>query len=199
MKAGTSGTQSCGPQLLNAGEPSHSWGVDELGQYCQIQHETIISGEKELTPVYWRLGLALNLARKHFCRGQWGPYLASLNIEKTRACKARTIFRTFPTAEQTAGMSVEEAYGKRKRRQKRQRSKLSSDAMSTESALGSCLDYIRRELECVIDEARSVTPNAARAILQPTQGLICRLQEFERHLQRRAEQSDCDLLPTRRE
>ena len=183
MNPESSGTKSCGPQLLAWGEPSHSWGVEQLGQYCQIQHEAIVSGEKELTPVYWRLGLALELARKHFNQGQWGPYLASLNIEKTRACKARTIFRTFPTAEQTAGMSVEEAYGKGRRKHSGQRSKLSSAETSTESVLVACIDHVRRELECLFEEAaRSVTSDEARALLQPTQVLICRLQEFERYL-----------------
>jgi hypothetical protein len=194
MKARTSTKKSCGPQLLITGEPSHGWGVDELGQYCQTQHEAIVSGEKELTPIYWRLGLALSLARKHFGQGQWMQYLASLNIDKTRASKARAIFRAFSTAEQTAGMSVEEAYGKRHRKQSSQGSKLLSDEMAAESPLSACLDHMRRELECLIAEARSVTRDEALGLLQTTKGLICRLQGFERHLLQLANESNRGLL-----
>jgi hypothetical protein len=198
MKPGTSRKQSCGPQLLTAGEPSHSWGVKELGQYCQVQHEAIVSGEKELTPAYWRLGMALNLARKHFTQGQWTKYLDSLGIEKTRASKARAIFRTFSTADQTAGLSVEEAYGKRHRNHQR-RGRATSGSQSNKPPCDTSLDHVCGELECLIDQARSVTPDEARELLQATQGLIRRLQELERYLQQRAEESDRDFLPMTRE
>jgi hypothetical protein len=189
MKPGISATKSCEPQQLVGGEPAHDWGVENLGRYCQAQHETIVSGEKELTPVYWRLGLALNLARKHFNYGQWAKYLASLGIEKTRASKARTIFRSFSTAEKTVGLSVEVAYAQRRRKHEGR-----GRATSCRKTCDASLDDVRRDLERLINDAQFVTPSEGRELLNTTQELICRLQEFERNLLQQIDESNRDPL-----
>ena len=70
-------SKSCDPQLLNS-DPQENWGVDELGLYVRDQHQAIEAGEHVLTKHYWRLGWALNLARRHFSHGQWQRYLGDL-------------------------------------------------------------------------------------------------------------------------
>lgn len=96
--------------------PDAQWGVADLGRYARAQDEAIAAGEKALSPIYWRLGLALNLARKQFAHGQWTRYLREHEIDKTRAARARAIHGTFETEQQVAELSVEAAYRRRKKK-----------------------------------------------------------------------------------
>lgn len=96
--------------------PNERWGVEDLGRYARVQDEVIAAGEHALCPVYWRLGLALSLARRQFVHGQWTRFLRQHEIDKTRAARARAIYRTFEAEEQVAQLSVEEAYRRRKRK-----------------------------------------------------------------------------------
>lgn len=104
--------KSCEPQLLQQ-PPDSTWGVNDLGHYARAQEQAIAAGEKSLTACYWRLGLALNLARKHFAHRQWGRYLGELGIEKTRASKARAIHGAFEAEDEVAALTVQEAYRRR--------------------------------------------------------------------------------------
>lgn len=124
-------------KLFSPEEPDHSWGVEELGAYAKAQHEAIVHGEQSLTHLYWRLGNALELARRQFDRGQWGKYLESLGLNKTRVSKARAIFRRFGTPEAVGDLGVEEAYAERHRRQessRRERRKAESHSSEEEEA-----------------------------------------------------------------
>ena len=107
--------KSCVPQHLQQ-PPDPAWGVEDLGHYARAQEQAIAQGEHSLTTCYWRLGFALNLARKHLAHRQWGRYLGELGIEKTRASKARAIHGTFTAEEEVAELTVQEAY--RRRQQK---------------------------------------------------------------------------------
>src|ERR1700686_5332576 len=93
------------PQLLLAGEPSSEWGPDELGRYAQAQNQQINDSEKLLSPVYWRMGKTLTLAKKHFDHGQWTKFLESWGIDRTRAAKARAIFGAFGSEQAVLGLS----------------------------------------------------------------------------------------------
>lgn len=112
--------KSCDPQLFMDGEPDRKWGLDDLGGYAQSQHQAIVDREQTLATHYWRLGLALNLARRQLSRRQWGKFLQERNIDKTRASKARAIHRTFPTENEVEELSVQEAYRRRERKVKQQ-------------------------------------------------------------------------------
>jgi len=111
-------SKSCDPQLLNK-LPEESWDLETLAQYSRAQGDRINQAEQTLSLLYWRLGAALTYARRHFDHGQWSRYLEQLGIDRTRASKARAIFRTFRSEQFVAGLSVDEAYSKRKRTQKR--------------------------------------------------------------------------------
>lgn len=95
--------------------PDESWGVDDLRVYAQNLDCEISQGERLLTPCYWNLGLALELARRQFSYRQWGKFLAGLKIDPTRASKARAIHRSFASADLVADISVKEAYQRRNR------------------------------------------------------------------------------------
>lgn len=113
--------KSFGAKLFSPEAPDHSWGVEELGAYAKAQHAAIVQGEQSLTRLYWSLGNALELARRQFDRGQWGKYLASLGLNKTRVSKARAIFRRFASPEAIGDLGVEEAYAERQRHQESSR------------------------------------------------------------------------------
>jgi hypothetical protein len=59
----------------------------------------------------------LEITRRQIGRGAWGRQLEEWGINKARAFRARSIFRTFPTPEALAGLTVEEAFAQRHRRQ----------------------------------------------------------------------------------
>jgi hypothetical protein len=107
------------PSQSSLPTPDATWGVDDLGRYAQRQDRTITEGEQLLTPCYWNLGHALELARRQFNYRQWGKFLSDLKVDATRASKARAIHRTFPTAEHVSDLSVKEAYQRRERKKRR--------------------------------------------------------------------------------
>lgn len=49
----------------------------------RAQDQAIVASDRSLMVCYWRLGLALNLARRHFGQRQWGLFLEELGINKT--------------------------------------------------------------------------------------------------------------------
>ncbi len=126
------------PSQTSSPTPDESWGVDDLGRHAQSIDRAISDGEQSLTPHYWNLGLTLGLARCQFGYRQWGKFLSDLNIDPTRASKARAIHETFASAEQVSTLSVKEAYQQRKRKRRsstRPTDKKVAAASASESAL----------------------------------------------------------------
>jgi hypothetical protein len=104
----------CGPQPFGE-QPSHGMPLERLTDLAAEAIAAITACEKAATPHYWRLGQILMLARKEVPRGDWAAYLTTLGIEKTRASKARAIYRSFKSLAETADLSVAEAYERRVR------------------------------------------------------------------------------------
>jgi len=189
------GDKSCGPQLLPDGEPTNEWGLDELSLYAQIQHHQIIDGEKSLTPSYWRLGQALVLAKEAFNHGQWARYLTDLGIDKTRASKARAIYRTFDNEENVAGLTVEEAYTKRQRKQP-----VAPDGQDDDSALlNEDGKRLRRSIATIstrtdktLDDAAFAEPREAVILIPAVRKAIQRLQNLLDYLEERATHAQAD-------
>ena len=177
--------KSFGLQPLPNGEPSNEWTPDQLGWYAQAQHQQIVDGEKLLTPAYWRLGKALNFAKKNFGHGQWTKFLESWGIDKTRAARARAIYGAFDNDEAVLGISVEQAYKQRKRRQvtapgaKRSRS-------CEERTLSRFAMNVSRQAESLIDEAAFVESKNAGRLLPALDEAIIRLQRLRDWLERQA-------------
>jgi hypothetical protein len=121
------------PKHFAAGEPDHSWGLKQLGDYARRQHNAIVQGETSLAASYWRLGQVLELARKQLGRGHWSRFLKSLGVHKARASKARAIYRSFPNPETLTGVAVEEAYDQRQPRHVPSRRKDHPEDLSSDS------------------------------------------------------------------
>jgi hypothetical protein len=169
--------KSFGPQLFPGGEPNPEWGVDELGCYARVQHQAIEDGERLLAPSYWRLGLALNLARRQFEHRQWGKYIEQLGINKARASRARAIHRTFEKIGDVVGLTVEEAYDRRERKQRKQRGGQSRET-DEQQALAAFLDNVSQKADFFIDVAGFAEPMDAISLLPAVKEAIERLERI---------------------
>jgi len=168
--------KSCDSQLLMK-PPNPQWGVEDLGRYARAQDQAIVASDRSLTACYWRLGLALNLARKHLGHRQWGRFLDELGIDKTRASRARAIHGTFETEQQVAELSVQEAYGRREKKPRlaapaeRRPEKQKEDPI--EFLLGVC-----KQADFFSDHANFTEPDQAAAILTMIDETIAELDKL---------------------
>ncbi len=177
--------KSCTTQHFPTGYPTSEWTPQELGVYAQAQHHAILDDERKLAVKYWRLGLALNLLRKTFDHGQWSRLLDAINVEKTKASRARAIARTFTKEEDVAGMTVKEAYDRRARKQRKQHSTEDKCEVSPDR-LGRFLDHVAKTAELFIDAA-GFTEEAQAMVLLPAAGeAIAKLEQIRKHLRRQA-------------
>jgi hypothetical protein len=184
--------KSFDPQLLPEGEPNPEWGIEQLGVYSQLQHRTIVAGEKSLTSAYWRLGQALDLALKNLPRGHRGKYLKRLGIDKTRASKARAIARTFGSEEEVRDLSVDDAYAQRRQKKQQQEPQQHCESAQSSSSeeIGELRKFVRlisKRTETLIDAAGFAEPAAAEELLPSFREAVGRLVELVRHLERQAE------------
>lgn len=164
--------------------PDAAWGVEDLGRYARAQEHAIVEGEQSLTTSYWRLGLALNLARKHLAHRQWGRYLGELGIEKTRAAKARAIHDAFTAEKEVAELTVEEAY---RRRRRKPRARNSNDRPAPTSAvdLVGFLLGVCRQADASADHVPFLEFEQAKRILLTLDETIVELDKLRRCLQAR--------------
>ena len=181
--------ESCGPQLFADGEPSNEWGLEELDIYAQMQYQHILSGERLLSPAYWRLGHALVLAKEAFAHGKWSQHLKDLGIDKTRASKARAIYRTFDKPEDVAGLTVEEAYARRQGKEPAQSDRANDDVAQPEEdvqRLRRSVSSIGKRTEGVIDAAAFAAPAEAQILIPAVRKAIRQLQELLACLEQQA-------------
>ena len=67
MSENVADQNGCGtPQPLPSSEPNNEWLPEQLGTYAQTQYQQIVDGERHLSRPYWRLGHALDIAKKSF-------------------------------------------------------------------------------------------------------------------------------------
>jgi len=189
------GDKSCGPQPLPDGEPTNEWGLSALNTYAQIQYRQIIDGEKLLAPAYWRLGHALVLTKKAFKHGKWSQHLKDLGIDKTRASKARAIHRTFDNEKDVTGLTVEEAYAQRQRKQA-----VAPEGQDDDSALlNEDGKRLRRSIATIstrtdktLDDAAFAEPREAVILIPAVRKAIQRLQNLLDYLEERATHAQAD-------
>jgi len=162
--------KSCGSQLFE-GLPQENWELDRLAQYACTQHDAISEGESSLAQLYWRLGLALNLARQHFNRGQWGRFLEDLGIDRTRASKARAIHCTFDTEDGVEGLSVQEAYRRRKRKPRKSGARKRRKRRE-HHGMDRWLLEVCKMADFFLDEASCVKPDEATSLLPPIEAAV---------------------------
>jgi hypothetical protein len=169
--------KSCGPQLLTAESPSHDWDVDRLGAYAQQQYQAIVEGERTLAPSYWRLGQALTLARKNFDYGQWGRYLATLGIDKTRSSKACTIYKNFASIAELENTSVEEAWKARPGRDQQPADDATDEPPVAAVRLGKALARLETAAMSALQNAGSLPHDEKQELLKSLRATIARLQQ----------------------
>jgi hypothetical protein len=142
--------KGCGPQRFDSEIPSDEWNIDRLGEFAATEHGAIVADETTLAPRYWRLGLALDLARKQIRHGKWLHFLELHAIDKTRASKARAIHRTFASEKDLDGLSVEEAYARRERSGGRRTNESEDAVQKLEThlqALSDCVEKVASEVQ----------------------------------------------------
>ncbi len=161
----------CEPQRLASESPNSEWGVDQLGDYARAENAVIDAHERHLTSAYWRLGHALSLARKQFDHGHWEKYLQSLGIEKTRAFRAMKIFGEYPTPQDVASLTVEQACRAHTVRKHTVKNEL--------APLKAFLKHVCTGAGKYVDLAAFADPAAAAELLLATGEAIRRLQRLE--------------------
>jgi hypothetical protein len=171
--------KGCGPQLFNNDIPPDKWDIDRLGEFAATEYRAIVADETTLAPRYWRLGMALNLARKQIRHGKWMNFLKLYAIDKTRASKARAIHRTFESEQDLDGLTVEEAYARRERR--------GGDRTSdSEDAVRKLTAYLQTLSDCVgnvADEAQWNPPETVAELLSDLDQAISDLERLRQVLQ----------------
>jgi hypothetical protein len=151
--------KSFAPKLFVPDQPDHSWDIERLGVFAREKHEAILQGERSLAPLYWFLGMALEIARNQIGRGPWGKKLVEWGINKVRACRARSIFRTFSSPEALSGLSVEDAFKQRQRRQvhacRKRRAEDGDDQAAKQPTNQASREKGSDDLEAFLDEIRT--------------------------------------------
>ena len=178
--------KSCAPQHLEAKEPDGKWTVEELGRFAQAQHQSIAAGEKLLALGYWKLGGALEILRQNFNHGQWCKCLDELGIDRTRASKARCIRRTFEREVDIQGLTVAEAYGRRKRKHRR-RQDSEADFEDEKHALANFIKDVRERAKPLIHDAAFAEQEEALLLLPSVYDAIRLLEEIHDQLKERAD------------
>jgi hypothetical protein len=181
--------KSCGPTQLLTGTPNNEWFPEQLSTYAQLQYQQILDGEMHLSRPYWRLGNALELARKSFGRGQWQQYLQSMQIDKTRAAKSRAIYRTFAAEEDVGRLTVEQAYAQRQRNRAAKSESPSPDATPAKKSaqnLRNSVTKIADRTGTVVHDAAFATPGEAVILIPAVRKAIRELQTLLEYLERQA-------------
>ncbi|MBW3597265.1 MAG: hypothetical protein KY475_08325 [Planctomycetes bacterium] len=179
--------ECCTVQHLAAGRPSNEWTPEQLAAYAQVQHGAIIEGEQHLAVRYWRLGVAIELLRRNFTHGQWELVLARLQIEKTRASRARAIARTFSEEEQLAGLTLKEAYERRVRQRASTAAARSTKERSGVLRLERFLAQVAATAESLIDDAGFAEAKEAAALLSVVDAALAKLEQVRELLRKQAD------------
>jgi hypothetical protein len=187
MTAETKVVESCDPRPLPDGNPNIKWTAEEVATYAHEKHNEIVASEKPLAVLYWRLGLALHIARSKHKYGKWGQYLESLGIDKTRASKAQAIYKTNRAEERVSELSVAEAYARRKRK-KKQSPKTGPAIMSDTAESRGFLKGICMDGERYYDVAAFLKPPEASEFLMDVEKTIQKLEKIRDCLRQRVQQ-----------
>jgi hypothetical protein len=193
MSKDDNGEKCFGAKHFSPDEPDDTWGLEQLGEHARQQHEIIVKGERALAPAYWQLGCALQIAKRQLGRSHWGKFLAAHGIHRVRACRARAIFRSHPTPEAVAELTVEEAYEARVTRQVHRRAKDKSTVQDdqsgprlpgerTEAGLQAYLVNVQRGADEFVDVAAFLERDRRAALFQAYRAALERLQFLGRML-----------------
>ena len=134
------------------------------------------------------VGDGVGAGQNQLAHGQWTGFLKKWKIDKARASRACAIHRTFEDVAATSGLSVEQAYARRKRKLSPTNTNR-KDGKPT-AAKGSFLDIIKQvcnRAEHFVDEAAVAGTDDIKKLLDPVAEAICRLTEIQAWLKGQAE------------
>ncbi|MBI1247738.1 hypothetical protein GC197_07790 [bacterium] len=174
-------------QLLDD-QPNEAWDVERLGAFAQARHQEIDTDEQSLARAYWQLGLALNLARRQFSQGQWAKFLNEQGIDKTRASKARAIQRSFDTENSVEGLSIQEAYRKRKRKSRKSGPTKKSRKSTNKHERVNIAEWLRdvcQQVDIFLDEVSSTDTDDAANVLPAIDAAVEELNRLRSQVQQR--------------
>jgi len=204
MTVAQSAAKSLESPLLVPEDLSVASSTDALGAAAAMELAALLAEERSVTARYWRLGQLLSWARKPLTHGQWGVFLKHWKIDKTRAAKAMRIFRTFPTVDETTGLTVAEAYERSAKSSARRmvkgkkpgRRKVALPA--TTQSWRQLADAMSQAVEQRIEHPESVSGEEADAALESIERLLGTLRRYHEFLRGRstAEPPGADGLDT---
>jgi len=177
----------CESQLFDE-QPNEAWDIERLGAFARARHQEIDADEQSLARAYWRLGMALNLARSQFSHGQWSKFLDELGIDKTRASKARAIQRSFDTENSVDGLSVQEAYRKRKRKGRKSGPKKKRRKSTNKHERVNIAEWLRdvcQQVDMFLDEVASADTEDAANVLPAIDAAVEELNRLRSQVQQR--------------
>jgi len=177
----------CESQLFDE-QPNEAWDIERLGAFARARHQEIDADEQSLARAYWRLGMALNLARSQFSHGQWAKFLEELGIGKTRASKDRAIRRSFDNEDAVEGLLVQEAYRQRKRKSRKSGpNKKRRKSANTHERVG-IVDWLRdvcQQADFFFDEVASANTEDAANVHPVIDAAVEELSRLRNQLQQR--------------
>jgi hypothetical protein len=159
--------KSCTPQLFPFGQPNPEWLPEQLIAFVLAQYRVILNSERVLSAEYWRFGTALEVLRTTFDHGQWEQFLKNSQIDKSKASRARAIARTFAKEEDLANLTVQQAYERRDRKQRRPAAASQTPQQTEPGRFEKFLVHVSKVAEPFINDAGFAEPNEA-AVLLPT-------------------------------
>jgi hypothetical protein len=159
-------TASPEPEVLVAitepPEETPCWDVEALGQQAKLYHARIVEHSIAATLDYWLLGRVLLRARGNFKRGRWYVWLEQHEISEDRADRARLLAAAFSSAEEFAGLTVEDARALAKRRRPPVAQKLGKKLRRRLDDLARSIERTADESEAMADERASLLAKADR-------------------------------------
>jgi len=179
--------KSCDSQLFDE-QPNEAWDIQRLAAFAQTRHQEIDADEQSLARAYWRLGMALNLARRQFSHGQWAKFLEELGIDKTRASKARAIQRSFDNEDAVEVLSVQEAYRQRKRKSRKSGPNKRRRTSANKHDRVCIVDWLRdvcQQADFFLDEFASANTEDAANVLPVIDAAVEELSRLRNQLQQR--------------
>jgi len=175
-------------QHFPTGTPTAEWTIEELTIYAQAQRDAIYEDERRGAVAYWRLGQALNMLRKNFHHGHWEKLLNDLQLEKSKASRARAIAKTFAEEREVVRLTVKEAYEKRTRPQRRA-PKTSGEPNRALKRLRQFLAHVAKKADFYLDEAAFADVTSASETLPAVAAAIEKLRTLHTYLSKQADES----------
>ena len=129
------------------------------------------------------------MAQRDLRRGERGKFLENWGITKTRASKARAIYRTFAKEQDVSGLSVEEGYEQRTRKRANAPKPKSAKSVGREKevrALRKFVRFVSKHANKLIDVAGFAEPDDAKALIPETREAIRDLEQLLVHLEHNA-------------